>query len=181
VMELETKVDYFDAPIILDGELTPADVRTAIRLAGGSKRRLLLGLIGLTLFVVLFVTLGLLIRPHHRESGDRVLLTALIAPTLIAVPVGWHRYRLHQARKNKTGVFDQRGESTISDDGFCFRKPNAESQLAWDLFTGFRRNDCVVVLFFNGSWMYVAKSRFSNIADWNRFVSFVDRYVPAAK
>jgi len=174
-MSAEPAIQYFDSPIQLRGELSRGDVQTAIRLAEGSRRRVLLALVAAAFFVVFLVVIELVIRPHYPESGDRVFLLALVGPALVAFPIGWRRYRIYREWKYKRGIF-AKIDTTISNDGFSFRQPNVQSQIGWNLFTGFRRTDDVAVLFYVGGWILVARSRFPDEASWNHFLSFIDRY-----
>jgi len=174
-MSADPRITYFDSPIVLTGELTPSDVLTALRVRERSRRRYLLALVAAAFFFLFFVMIGLTIRPHLRESGDRVLLLSLVGPLMIVFPILWRRYRIHREWKYKRGTF-AKVETTISNEGFSFRRPNVQSQIAWDHFTGFRRTEDVAVLFFPGGWILVARSRFPDLASWNHFLGFIDRY-----
>jgi hypothetical protein len=173
-----------DQPIALQGELTLKDARRGIRLATFSWRRMTVLIVAAAVvfvFVIVLGGIGLSARDYDQAAGNRILVVVFVAlPLLLLLPFALYRYRLYQAWKVKTGIFDAH-ETIISADGLSTRTDNSQIHIQWTFFTSYRHSDRVLVLYHRNGWLFFARARFGSDAEWKTFVSFVkNRFAVAA-
>jgi hypothetical protein len=163
-----------DEPITLQGDLTLKDARRGIRLATFSWRRTTLLIVAAAVgFLIVLGAIGLSAREYDEAAGNRILVVAFVAyPLLLFLPFALYRFRLYQAWKAKTGIFDAH-ETIISADGLSTHTDNSQAHIQWSFFTSYRHSDRVLVLYHRNGWLFFARSRFGSDAEWETFVLFV--------
>jgi hypothetical protein len=166
-----------EPPIVLNGELSLADVLVANKLMQPSRRRMFLLTIYVFAAVVLF-SIGYAVQPFDEGWPVWLFATGIVVYGLILIyPAYRDRSLIQRAWKTKTGVFHP-VDTTITKDGLTILEPHREITVGWDHFVAALTSPTVIFLFPSEGWILFGRSRFANEYDWNRFKAYVDDRFP---
>ena len=171
-----------DRTFTLRGCLTVADARAAHRLATrGFWPRVILANAILAVFSIGLAAVAVSSRPSAPQASNVMLLFACGVPGLFMLRYVRGHIRLRQLAQRQYGVFALT-QSTFSTDRITATSENAKSEYEWPLFSGFRANDSIALLFFANSKqdMIVARGKLQPPDDWPALLRLLESKLPRA-
>jgi len=170
-------------PMALSGCLSQAEVLTAYRLARKSlKRRLWLGVAIPIVFILVFVAVAVSTRPHSPAASNRILFAVCVfLPAILLFPYFRFRLMLRRLLRQNSDAFYPYA-TKLDSQGMHLVGDSSEARIAWESFDRYRTADSMCILYWKGSadFEMFGRSRFSDSASWDAFLSFVRTQFVAA-
>lgn len=165
----------------LSGCLTVADSIAAHRLVTyGSWYRVILAiavvfLFSVSVFAIVLIALAVSFRPYGPQTSNAFLLTAIILVALLVVPSVRGRLQLRSFARRQFGMFAPT-ESVFTAEKIVTASDSAKSEFEWSLFSGFRANETIALLFFYKSKQHLilARSKLQNSNEWPSLLALIE-------
>lgn len=172
------------ATFTLSGCLTVADAIAAHRLATRGPRHRPLVVIAImvafsiAVFSVILIALSISFRPYGPQASNAFLLTAFVLVALLAIPIVREirgRIRMRAFARRQFGLFAPT-ETVFTAEKIVSASDNAKSEFEWPLFSSFRANETVALLFFADSknHLILARSKLPVLDEWPSFLALIE-------
>lgn len=177
-----TELDQGSRQIVLSGHMTVSDAIAAHRLRYRARRYLVVLVAAITTaFVAVLIAVAVSTRPYSAESANiKFAVACFIFGALVCMPFAVDRYRLRKLARNKLGIFANT-HTTFSLERITPTVSHATLELEWPVFSAYRANDTVALLFFAGSnthWI-VARSKLSDASEGPELIALIESKLPA--
>jgi hypothetical protein len=171
-------------PIRAGGVLSPADYFRAMRMLGGRRQQLLVGVFLVAVFVIAVLVgetqagdMSLRDQPYNAIGLTIVAITAVAG--ILAIFSIRRRLKIRSLWRKQRNPFRPLN-LVVTDDGITRSTPDTTVSLRWSAFTAYECAEHMILLRQDPPTVasVVPRAFFANDADWARFLSIVDAKVP---